>query len=98
MLWNKRIGDIIDLTVYDYFTGRVRLLKKTRHKIYVEIIDVTMCYPSACVLPAGKREWIPKDLIFLPPSRFRTAVNEAAYKLRRLFRKKKDMWDGELPF
>ena len=98
MLWNKKVGDIIDLTVYDYFTGRVRLLKKTRRKIYVEIIDVTMCYPSAHELPAGKREWVPKELIFLPPSRFRIAMNNAAYKIRRIFGKKKNIWEGELPF
>lgn len=98
MFWNRRVGDVIDLTVYDYFTGRVRLLKKTRDKIYVEIIDVTMCYPSARALPTGKREWVPKELIFPPPSRFRIAADEIAYKIRRIFRKKKNIWDGELPF
>ena len=98
MFWNKKIGNIIDITVYDYFTGRVRLLKKERRKIYVEIVDVTMCYPSAHELTAGEKEWVSKESIFLPPSRFRIAMNNAVYKIKRILRKKKNMWEGELPF
>lgn len=51
-------GQIVHITVCDCFTGEVRILKNHWNKWFVEIIDVTMCYPQLVPCEYGETMWI----------------------------------------
>lgn len=51
-------GEIFQMGVYDCFEGDFKLLKKALGKIYVEIIDVCMCYRQQVQSQPGERYWI----------------------------------------
>lgn len=102
MFVTKPVGSIIDLTVYDCFTGKVRLLQKTKKEILVEVVDVQMCYPCQHPASAGERHWIPKGLILREPTKLQSWVLDAQFAINRFFRsffKKEDAsWRSEFPF
>ena len=49
--------------VYDCFEGDFKLLKKALGKIYVEIVDVCMCYRQQVQSQPGERYWIEEEEI-----------------------------------
>lgn len=55
--------DIISISVYDCFNGKIKILKKKSRKYLIEIVDVCMCYPQQKQLRPGERMWINKDEI-----------------------------------
>lgn len=56
-------GDVIQMAVYDCFEGDFKLIKKMFGEIYVEVIDVCMCYPQQAQSQSGDRYWIEEDEI-----------------------------------
>lgn len=57
-------GDIINIAVYDCFEGKVRLLLQRKNAVYIEIIDVCMCYSCQVQSQTGEKYWIRKNDIF----------------------------------
>lgn len=51
-------GQVVNITVCDCFTGEVRILKNHWNKWFIEIIDVTMCYPQLVPCEYGDKMWI----------------------------------------
>lgn len=51
-------GEIFQMGVYDCFEGDFKLLKKALGKIYVEIVDVCMCYRQQVQSEPGEKYWI----------------------------------------
>lgn len=51
-------GKIVDITVWDGFSGAVKVLKRRLLKWEVEIVDVSMCYPQQVPFKPGERTWI----------------------------------------
>ena len=64
--FRKRRGKVIDLAVYDCFEGKVRILKNRRHRIKIEIIEVSPCYSCQKAPIKGMRLWIDENSIFFP--------------------------------
>lgn len=56
-------GDTFKMAVYDSFEGRFKLLKKSLGKIYVEVVDVCMCYPQLVQSQPGEKYWIEEEHI-----------------------------------
>ena len=56
-------GEVFQMAVYDCFEGDFKLLKKALGKIYVEIVDVCMCYRQQVQSEPGERYWIEKEEI-----------------------------------
>lgn len=105
MFFTNRPGDIIDITVYEFFRGKVKLLEKRRRKIYVEAVDVWMCYPDQEQILPGEKYWISFDEICREESliqrKWRSLQEKTAKFKRKLRTKKKkeiDLWENELPF
>ena len=86
MLIRNKSGDTIHLLVSDYFAGEVRLLKRGWRKIYVEIVDVSMIYPNAFQLPAGKRLWIHSNELYRDTVKRRRMFWKVESLIRRIFR------------
>ena len=61
ILKRLRPGDIFEMAVYDCFEGRFKLLKKSLGKIYVEVVDVCMCYPQQVQSEPGEKYWIEEE-------------------------------------
>lgn len=67
-LITMRKNCVVDITVYDCFTGKVRILQNKGYKWLVEIIDVSMCYPQLVPCKYGERMWVyRRDLYREPP-------------------------------
>lgn len=61
---------IVHITVWDCFTGEVKILKNYVYKWLVEIVDVSMCYPQLVPCKSGEIMWIyRKDLYRDPPTK-----------------------------
>ena len=63
----NRVGEIININVYDCFGGDVRLLAIGEDRIFVEIVNVSACYPCQKAPIEGSKYWIgswdiPKEL------------------------------------
>ena len=56
-------GEVFQMGVYDCFEGDFKLLKKALGKIYVEIVDVCMCYHQQVQSEPGERYWIEEEEI-----------------------------------
>ena len=57
-LITMRKNRVVDITVYDGFSGRVKILKACGYKWFIEIIDVTMCYPQLKPFVGGETLWV----------------------------------------
>lgn len=64
--FRKKRGKVIELVVYDCFSGKVRILKNRRQRIMIEIIEVSPCYSCQKAPIKGTRLWIDEDSIFFP--------------------------------
>lgn len=53
-----RVGRVVDITVWDSFSGTVKIIKNGINKWFIEIVDVSMCYPQQVQLAPGERMWI----------------------------------------
>lgn len=95
LLFNK-LGDIIDIDVLDGFGGQVKLLKKGWLKIYIEIVDVCMCYSCQVQLQPGEKMWIAKEDIFKEETILHRKWRYLKCSIKKKFQK--DMWKDELPF
>lgn len=84
-LLKMRKGKLVCITVCDGFTGFVKILKNRYLKWYVEIVDVSMCYPSQKQLQPGERMWLTHGDLYKEEK-----VKKQKYK--------KHYNDNELPF
>lgn len=57
-LKTMRTGHVVDITVWDCFSGKVKILKNHWYKWFVEVVDVSMCYPQLVPCECGERMWI----------------------------------------
>ena len=60
-LITMRKNRVVNITVYDGFTGKVKILQNKGRKWLVEIIDVSMCYPQLKPFVGGETLWIHRD-------------------------------------
>ena len=58
-------GSIVNLTVYDVFSGDVKIIKNRLFKWLVEIINVNMCYSCQKQLEPGERLWIYRRELYM---------------------------------
>lgn len=65
---DNKPGDIIDMAVYDCFEGKVKILQQEKDSVFIEIVDVCMCYPSQKQALPGERCWVDKEEIFNYPN------------------------------
>ena len=63
-----KTGHVVDITIWDGFSGTVKIIKNKYTKWLVEIVDVSMCYPQQVPLNAGKRLWIGLRDIYTEPT------------------------------
>lgn len=54
-------GSVVNATVYDCFSGRVKVVENQGNKWLVEIVDVCMCYPQQSQSQPGEQYWINED-------------------------------------
>lgn len=92
-LLNMRKGRIVNITVWDCFTGKVKIIQNRLYKWLIEIVDVSMCYSQQVQLQPGEQMWISKKDLFRDYDK-RTCKNR---RKRRASLSKFD-WDDELPF
>lgn len=63
-LLTMRKGRTVNITVWDGFTGKVKIIKNRLFKWYVEIDDVSMCYPQQVPLKKGDKTWVHRKVLF----------------------------------
>lgn len=63
-LISMRTDCVVNITVWDGFSGKVKIIKNRFFKWLVEIVDVSMCYPQQAQLNSGEKIWISKRDIF----------------------------------
>ena len=54
-LLNMRKGRIVNITVWDCFTGKVKIIQNKFYKWLVEIVDVSMCYEQLRPFQSGEQ-------------------------------------------
>lgn len=88
-LLTYRTGRIVNMTVWDSFDGKVKIIKNRCYKWLIEVIDVSMCYSCQRQLKPGERMWV-----------YRKELFRDGYKYKRKHRKKKNTSfdDEDLPF
>ena len=84
-----RKGRIVDMTVWDSFDGKVKIVKNRFYKWLIEIVDVNMCYSSQKHLKPGERMWIYKKDLFR---------DEDGFKFMRSTKWQISDYEGDLPF
>ena len=52
------IGQVIKLTVYDCFSGDVKVLAVGSDRIFIEIVDVDSCYSCQLLPTPGAKYWV----------------------------------------
>ena len=84
-----RTGHIVNMTVWDSFDGKVKIIKNRCYKWLIEVIDVSMCYSCQRQLKPGERMWV-----------YRKELFRDGYKYKTKHRKKKNTSfdDEDLPF
>lgn len=93
-LLKMRKGRIVNITVWDCFTGKVKIIKNRLNKWLIEIVDVSMCYDQQVPCQSGEQMWIRKKDLFRDS-------NKHTYKKKRRKHKissPQHDWDNELPF
>lgn len=63
-LLTMRKGRTVNITVWDGFTGKVKIIKNRLFKWYVEIDDVSMCYPQQVPFEKGDKTWVYRKKLF----------------------------------
>ena len=63
-LLNMRKGRIVNITVWDCFTGKVKIIQNKFYKWLVEIVDVSMCYEQLRPCQSGEQMCIFKKDLF----------------------------------
>ncbi len=66
-LKTMRKEKIVTITVWDSFEGEVKILKNRLYKWFVEIIDVSMCYPQLVPYRQGEKTWVYRSELFREP-------------------------------
>lgn len=61
-LLNMRKGRIVNITVWDCFTGKVKIIQNKFYKWLVEIVDVSMCYEQLRHCQSGEQMCIFKKI------------------------------------
>ena len=56
------------MVVYNCFEGKVKILQQEKDSVFIEIVDVCMCYPSQKQALPGERYWVDKEEIFNYPN------------------------------
>ncbi|MBR3996039.1 MAG: hypothetical protein IKI97_12265 [Clostridia bacterium] len=84
-----RTGRIVNMTVWDSFDGKVKIIKNRCYKWLIEVIDVSMCYSCQRQLKPGERMWVYRKELFRDGYKYKTKSK----------RKKNTSFDDEdLPF
>lgn len=65
-----RKGRIVNMTVWDGFDGKVKIIKNRFFKWFIEIVDVNMCYPQQVQLKPGERMWVYRKELFRDSRKF----------------------------
>ena len=84
-----RTGCIVNMTVWDSFDGKVKIIKNRCYKWLIEVIDVSMCYSCQRQLKPGERMWVYRKELFR---------DEDEYKPKRRKKKYTSFDDEDLPF
>ena len=84
-----RIGCIVNMTVWDSFDGKVKIVKNRGYKWLIEVIDVSMCYSCQRQLKHGERMWVYRKELFR---------NEVEYKPKCRKKRNNSFDDEDLPF
>lgn len=71
-----RKGKVVRMTVWDGFTGKVKILENHFNKWFIEIVDVTMCYPQQVQLAPGTRLWIHHKELYKNPNLYQVLKNK----------------------
>ena len=82
-----RKGRIVNMTIWDGFDGKVKIIKNRFYKWLIEIVDVSMCYSCQKQLNPGERMWVYKKDLF-----------RDKYKFMRSTKWRVSNYDGDLPF
>lgn len=84
-----RTGRIVNMTVWDSFDGKVKIIKNRCYKWLIEVIDVSMCFSCQRQLKPGERMWV-----------YRKELFRDGYKYKTKHKKKKNTSfdDEDLPF
>ena len=56
--YTELIDQVIELTVYDCFSGDVKVLAVGGDRIFVEIVDVNSCYSCQMIPTPGSKYWV----------------------------------------
>lgn len=75
-LKTMRKGKVVDITVWDCFEGKVKILKNRWYKWFVEIIDVSMCYPQLVPCKRGEKMWIYRNELFRAPKESKRGISD----------------------
>lgn len=84
-----RTGRIVNMTVWDSFDGKVKIVKNRGYKWLIEVIDVSMCYSCQRQLKPGERMWVYRKELFR---------DEGEYKQKRRKKKNTSFDDEDMPF
>lgn len=80
-----RTGRVVDMTVWDSFDGKVKIVKNKLYKWLIEVVDVSMCYSCQRQLQPGERMWIYKKNLYRE-------------KPMRSIKRRGSSYDDDLPF
>ena len=53
-----RVGRVVNITLWDSFSGTIKVVKRGINRWLIEIVDVSMCYPQQVQLQSGEQMWI----------------------------------------
>ncbi len=84
-----RTGRIVNMTVWDSFDGKVKIIKNRYYKWLIEVIDVSMCYSCQRQLKPGERMWVYRKELFRDGD---------TYKIKHRKKHNTSFDDEDLPF
>ena len=82
-------GRIVNMTVWDSFDGKVKIIKNRCYKWLIEVIDVSMCYSCQRQLKPEERMWVYRKELFR---------DDGKYKPKSKRKKNTSFDDEDLPF
>lgn len=57
-------GSVVRATVYDCFSGYFKVIENQGDKWFLEVVDVSMCYPQQAQSQPGERYWINENELY----------------------------------
>lgn len=94
-----REGRTVNMTVWDGFDGKVKIIKNRFYKWLVEIVDVTMCYSCQEQLRPGEKIWVRKKDLFRDEDGMLIAFCDGKFSGYKLKHKRRvSNYEDDLPF